>query len=96
MPKGKRNYRLGGQLTLMRVEKIESKVYEKYIPVPDYILSEWKRALQYSDKVRIARTQNLIANEITIAFRGHATPETIEKINRYFDISRKDFKIKTA
>ena len=73
-----------------------NRVNEKYIPVPEHILAEWKRILQHSDKIRIARTQNLIASELTLAFRGHATIETINKVNRYFEISRKDFKIKVA
>lgn len=90
----KRSYRIGTQLTIMKAES--KRVNEKYIPVPDYILSEWKKHLSIGDKKRIALTQNLAQSELTSAFRGHATPETINKVNRYFEISRKDFKIKAA
>lgn len=84
----KRVYRRGGQLTLMRVEVTPLTKYEKYIPVPEEILTAWNKLLQIGDKSRISKTQNLILSELTLAFRGHATPQTIDKINRYFDISR--------
>lgn len=96
MRNGKRNYKIGGQKSLFGITPKRVRENEKYIPVPEHILTEWKRIIQHSDKIRIARTQNLIASELTLAFRGHATIETINKVNRYFYISRKDFKIKAT
>ena len=96
MHNGKRNYKIGGQRSLFGITPKRERENEKYIPVPAHILTEWNKVLQLSDKIRIARTQNLIASEITLAFRGHATIETINKVNRYFEISRKDFKINVA
>ena len=92
----KRNYKRGGQRSLFGIAPRKERVNEKYIPVPDYILTEWKKHLSIGDKKRIALTQNLAQSELTSAFRGHATSETINKVNRYFEISRKDFKIKVA
>ena len=92
----KRNYKIGGQRSLFGIEPKRNRVNEKYIPVPANVLTIWNEHLTPGDKIRIARTQDLIASEITLAFKGWATPETINKVNRYFEISRKDFKIKIA
>lgn len=93
MHNGKRNYKIGGQRSLFGIAPKRERENEKYIPVPAHILTEWNKVLERSDKIRIARTQNLIASEITLAFRGHATIETINKINNYFEISRSNFKM---
>ena len=92
----KRNYKIGGQRSLFGIEPTRKRKNEKYILVPAHILKAWIENLTSGDKIRIARTQNLIASEITLAFKGWATTESINKVNRYFEISRKDFKIKVA
>jgi hypothetical protein len=92
----KRNYKIGGQRSLFGIKPSRQRENEKYISVPDYILKEWISNLTAGDKIRIARTQNLIPSEITLAYKGWATPETINKVNKYFSISRKDFKFKVA
>jgi len=92
----KRNYKIGGQRSLFGIKPSRQRENEKYISVSDYILKEWISNLTAGDKIRIARTQNLIPSEITLAYKGWATPETINKVNKYFSISRKDFKFKVA
>ena len=96
MHHNKRNYKIGGQRSLFGIAPKRERENEKYIPVPAHILTEWNKHLEPGDKKRIALTQNLVQSELTSAFRGHATIETINKVNRYFEISRKDFKIKIA
>ena len=92
----KRNYKIGGQRSLFGIEPTRNRKNEKYIPVPGATLSAWLECVMIGDKKRIALTQNLSQSELTSAFRGHATAQTIEKINRYFSISRKDFKIQSC
>lgn len=96
MHNGKRNYRLGGQKKLFNVPAESVQKYEKTIKVPSEMLSEWNRLLQRDDKIKISRTQSVTPYKLTFAFRGYASIETINKVNRYFEISRKDFKIKVA
>ena len=93
MPKGKRNYRIGGQKKLFHIPKVEGVKYEKTIKVESKQLELWLKVLQRDDKIRISRAHGVTPYKLTFAFRGYASVETINKINEYFSISRRNYKV---
>lgn len=93
MPKGKRNYRIGGQKKLFNVPVEVTFKKEKKIKVESHQLELWLKVLQRDDKIRISRAKNVSPDKLTMAFRGYASVETISKINEYFSVSRRNYKV---
>lgn len=93
MPKGKRNYRIGGQKKLFHIAKDEGVKYEKTIKVESKQLELWLKVLQRNDMKYISNSQNIHKDKVHRAFRGYASVETINKINEYFSISRRNYKV---
>lgn len=51
-------------------------------------LRKWKLKIESGEKTTIASKVTLSKNTVSRAFNGHASRETIEKINNYFKLKK--------